>query len=539
MVRAARGPRKREGHELRHPSSLMRRTSSPRPGNALLVLAILAVALTAALIGDRSASSPAAGSVDPPSAERYAVRGIYDRDTDRQAALGFNFMDSGPFEDQMQALADRNLKGFVWLGGYSNRTCTFNYSDDWVRSHVAAIAGHPGVGAYFIDDEPDASRCPSVPAQINARARLVDSIDPGPPTFIVTNDTDQLALYAGKVDVLGLGRYPCSIRDGCDYSKIDAQAAEADRLGVRYWGVIQAHGDDWYKVPTSAELHQQFAHWRATNMEGYLVFAWRYPDARPALWLANNPPLQAALHEENRLPRPDHRYAVRGIYDRDTNRQAALGFNFMDSGPYEDQMQALADRGLKGFVWLGGYSNSTCRFNYTNDWVRSHVAAIAGHPGVGAYFIDDEPDAVRCPTAPAQIRARARLVRSLDPGPPTFIVTNDTDQLDLFAPTVDVLALDHYPCSIVNGCDYSKIDAQAAEADRLGVRYWGVIQAHGDDWYRVPTPAELHQQFAHWRATSMEGYLVFAWRFPDNRPGLWLANNLPLQTALRQENGTP
>jgi hypothetical protein len=52
-------------------------------------------------------------------------------------------------------------------------------------------------------------------------------------------------------------------------------------------------------VPTPEELHQQFVHWRATNMEGYLVFAWRYPDDDPSLWLANNPALLAQLALEN------------------------------------------------------------------------------------------------------------------------------------------------------------------------------------------------------------------------------------------------
>ena len=100
-----------------------------------------------------------------------------------------------------------------------------------------------------------------------------------------------------------------------------------------------------------------------------------------------------------------------------------------------------------------------------------------------------------------------------------------------------MLGLDHYPCSIENGCDYSKIDKQAAEADRLGVRYWGVIQAFGDDWYKMPTPEELHQQFVHWRATDMEGYLVFAWRSPSTDSSRWLANNPELQSQLAKENG--
>ena len=235
-------------------------------------------------------------------------------------------------------------------------------------------------------------------------------------------------------------------------------------------------------------------------------------------------------------------YAIRGIYGRDFSRtgfsdEAALGFNVIDSGPYKGEMDALAAHKLKGFVWLGGYSNTTCRFNRSDAWVRSHVRAIAHNPAVAAYFIDDEPDASLCPRAPAQMKARSDLVKSIDPGPPTFIASYQVDQFKLFAGKVDVIALDHYPCSIQHGCDYSVIDKEAAEADRLGIRYWGVIQSHGDEWYKVPTPDELHQEFLHWRATKMQGYLVFAWRWPPGRPSLWLAHHGPLKAQLARENG--
>jgi hypothetical protein len=236
-------------------------------------------------------------------------------------------------------------------------------------------------------------------------------------------------------------------------------------------------------------------------------------------------------------------YEVRGIYGRDSSpsgfdREAAIGFDYIDSGPYVEEMRALAVRHLKGLVWLGGYDNATCRFIYTDAWVRLHVSAIAGSPAVGAYFIDDEPDAGACPKAPAEIRARSALVKSIDPRPPTLLVTFRLNQLRLFAGTVDVIGLDHYPCSLKHGCDYSTIDAEAAAADRLGIRYWGVIQAHGDDYYKQPTPEELHQEFVHWEATRMQGYLVFAWRWPKNRPRLWLANNPELRARLAIENGS-
>jgi hypothetical protein len=248
------------------------------------------------------------------------------------------------------------------------------------------------------------------------------------------------------------------------------------------------------------------------------------------------------------------RYAFRGAYDRDFsatgfNDLAAIGFNLIDSGPNRYQMRPLAARGLKGLIWLGGYSNTTCTFNESDEWVRSHVKAMArrrvGHSskyrlrrksGVGAYLVDDEPSATECPSAPAQMKARSRLVKSIDPRPPTLVVINRDEQLKLFARTVDVIGLDHYPCSIRDGCEYSKIDRQAATADRLGIRYWGVIQAVGDDWYKIPTPEELHQQFVHWRATKMRGYLVYAWHYPEDNPSLWLANNSALRHQLALEN---
>lgn len=235
-------------------------------------------------------------------------------------------------------------------------------------------------------------------------------------------------------------------------------------------------------------------------------------------------------------------YTLRGLYDRDQShsgfaKEAALGFTMIDSGPYRSQLRPLAARGLKAFVWLGGYSNTSCRFVRDDRWIRSHVGAVAGNPAIAAYFIDDEPDAERCPTAPEQIYQRSRLVKSIDPRPVTFIAAYKVDQFALFAGATDVMALDHYPCSVERGCRMSIIDAEAAEADRLGIRYWGVIQAHGDEWYKVPTPAELHAEFEHWRATNMSAYLVFAWHWPPENRSLWLQNNRPLQKQLALENG--
>lgn len=236
-----------------------------------------------------------------------------------------------------------------------------------------------------------------------------------------------------------------------------------------------------------------------------------------------------------------HPYPIRGIIERDSSPsgfalEEAAGFNWIDTGPYRDLLDGLQGAGLKGYVWLGNYRNETCGFENPDAWVRSHLEAVAGHPAIGGYYVADEPDATRCPDAPQQVRARSDLIHSLDPGPPTFVVAYRVPQFRLFAGTTDVLMIDIYPCSRRNGCVYSKIDEAVSEVNRLGVPYWAMIQAHGDGWYRQPTPQELHEEFRHWRASRMAGYFVFSWAWPPHDRNLWLEHHPDLVEALRQEN---
>jgi hypothetical protein len=59
----------------------------------------------------------------------------------------------------------------------------------------------------------------------------------------------------------------------------------------------------------------------------------------------------------------------------------------------------------------------------------------------------------------------------------------------------------------------------------------------GCGFARLPTAAEIHEEFAHWRATAMSSYLVFSWRWPDSMPSLWLENHPELQDQLAVEAG--
>jgi hypothetical protein len=208
---------------------------------------------------------------------------------------------------------------------------------------------------------------------------------------------------------------------------------------------------------------------------------------------------------------------VRGIYaswpyESEYPRVAGLGFNAVSVGAYRDRLDYLQSLGLKGLVWLGGYDNTTCTFVYSDDDVRTHIAAINGHPAILAYEIDNEPHADACPTAPQQIKQRVALVRSLV-GPNIILYLTLSKNFQAFAHTgVDLIRISAYPCSYTSGCIMQKIVDKVAPARAAGfTRIWGGTQTAGDSYYRPPTPAELALIQQTWRQQGAEGYVAWAW----------------------------
>jgi hypothetical protein len=191
----------------------------------------------------------------------------------------------------------------------------------------------------------------------------------------------------------------------------------------------------------------------------------------------------------------------------------SLGFEFGVASGYADNLDRFYAGGLKTLVWLGGYSQSSCSWSWSDDKIRERIAEIKGHPGIYAYFLDDEPHAgPECPNTPDQVRARNALVKSLDPGTTTVITENRTDAFGPLANTTDVMGLVMYPCNYEDGCDWDKIPGRVAMAESAGVgRYWGVPQAFGDEYYRKPTPAEMQRIIDQWNATRAELDLAYAW----------------------------
>jgi hypothetical protein len=215
---------------------------------------------------------------------------------------------------------------------------------------------------------------------------------------------------------------------------------------------------------------------------------------------------------------------VRGMYGRDSSptgleRIGRVGFNAVTVQPYRSELDELSKANMKGVVWLWGYDGSTCSFSRSDDEIRSQVSLIAGHPAILAYQIDDEPGHARtgrCPQVASQIRARSRLVESVDPMATTYLVVSTWDGEDEypyqhFAGTTDVMGIDVYPFS-GGGSHLEMIDRAIREAEKDGVRrYWAILQDFSDDYFDQPTASQVAAQFRLWWRSRMEGYFIYHW----------------------------
>jgi PASTA domain len=259
---------------------------------ALIATALVVSGLTAGSASQSAAASAAARAGAPP------YRFLYDSDSAPAtvASYGWNLIDVGSrwSADQLQ----RGAKGLVWVGDYDNSSCAWEVSNPTLTKEVRAAVRDAKVFGYFISDEPNPYACPNAPAQHKARSDLIHSIAPAKPTVIVldsngfkglfTRDAlDQLPLWKGTADYIGLDPYPCRHGSGCHFSWIDKTIQAANAAGLNYWGVVQAFNDSSWRWPTADELSHMLNQWGASKQTGYMTFAWT--------WSGNNLSSKSAL----------------------------------------------------------------------------------------------------------------------------------------------------------------------------------------------------------------------------------------------------
>jgi hypothetical protein len=286
-------------------------------------LAALAL-VAAATFACEGLARPTAGREEratpsPSASPAFFVRGAYGRDTscvapdsdadngckpgtgvDHIRAAGFNTVQADATPAALDALQGQGLKAIVWLGDWDKQRCRWQISDSQLARVVAAVKGSPAMLAYYLADEPLLSSCPRAPSEFRQRTLLVHQLDPGSRTFTVIQDWDHgptdYARWKGAVDILGFDVYPCSFRNGdnfsarrkvrkaCDFTGVlHTDIDRVNRAGIGgYLAVLQDFQDCYYELPTAADLRTQMEEWqrRARNMAGYLVYSWNWTGER-------------------------------------------------------------------------------------------------------------------------------------------------------------------------------------------------------------------------------------------------------------------
>ena len=216
------------------------------------------------------------------------------------ASHGWNLLDVSS-----QSAADQlpgRTRGMMYMGDYDNSTCDWEVSDIELTAKVAAMAGDPKVAGYYFSDEPDPHACPTAPGQHRARSQLIHSLDPGNKMTVMTMDSnsghaslDQIPLWVGAADYVGLDPYPCYHGAPCKYAWINAIIEAADRAGLSYWGVVQAFQDSTWRWPTAREERHMLCQWANSREAGYVVFSWAWAGQS----LSNRPRLLRVLTRFN------------------------------------------------------------------------------------------------------------------------------------------------------------------------------------------------------------------------------------------------
>ena len=182
-------------------------------------------------------------------------------------------------------------------------------------------------------------------------------------------------------------------------------------------------------------------------------------------------------------------------------KDAGFTLSFSHIGKYEDALKALdlcAKVGLKSVFTCGELEKEP----------EETVRKVSHHPGLGAYFLRDEP----MDDAMPGLAEWARRIEAVDKQHPCYLnllpvqAFPSTDvyrkHVQLFDSLVNLpqLSYDHYPVNQVgdsiflNGQYWNNLEVVAAEARRTGKPFWAFALATAHGSYPIPTLDQLRLQ---------------------------------------------
>ena len=182
-----------------------------------------------------------------------------------------------PTSADMKAYRDAGLKVIYDI---ANQYRASDAGTNHVRHAVRKFSGDPSLLAWYLYDEQPTSQIPV----LEARQRLVESLDRDHPTWCAQDIFSETRHYLGACDVFGGDPYPVSVRPVSVAT--DAIREEVKGLmGMRpIWQVVQAFGWNWInesqakrqRRPTEAEIRNMAWQAIAGGARGLIFYSYGY-----------------------------------------------------------------------------------------------------------------------------------------------------------------------------------------------------------------------------------------------------------------------
>lgn len=207
---------------------------------------------------------------------------------------------------------------------------------------------------------------------------------------------------------------------------------------------------------------------------------------------------------------------------KDLNDIAAMGFNTVavammdavdDIAPMRQLIRSANARGMKLIV---------------QDVNRQSVEALRNEPGILGWKVADD---CQINYSPAQVAARAQLVKQLDPARLTYasLGVSFSDPRSAYFGSTDAMGNQLYPVGGGDGLSavFRAMKIAVREALHKGVMPIGNVQSFRWSGQRMPTSAEVYNMTSQALAAGVKGILYYAY--------LDAENDLGPQTALRNQ----
>ena len=209
----------------------------------------------------------------------YSTGHLSDKQLARYADSDFNcIMQYGnPTTAEMKAFQKKGLKVIYDIG---SKYRTPDAGTNMVRHAIGKFAKHPALLAWYIYDEQPTSAIPA----LEARQRLVETLDPDHPTWCAQDISEETRYYLNACDVFGGDPYPVSAHPIDMATKAIRQETKG-LMGMRpIWQVVQAFGWNWIREsqtkcqrrPTEAEIRNMAWQAIAGGARGLVFYSYSH-----------------------------------------------------------------------------------------------------------------------------------------------------------------------------------------------------------------------------------------------------------------------